>query len=73
MITQDEFFCIQALECLGLLVSNIPSSRIHVDSNLVYCAFRGGLTTDLIECLKILIAHISSVRSLVQVCLMFDV
>ena len=64
--TRDEFFCVQALDCLGLMVKAISSSRSFVDRDLIECMFRGGVTADLIANLTIITKHVPSVQSLVQ-------
>jgi len=64
--TRDEFFCVQALDCLGLIVNAIPSCRSFVDRDLIECMFRGGVTFDLIANLTIITKHVPIVQSLVQ-------
>lgn len=62
----DQYFCISALQCLAMVISSSQSIRKFVDRDTVECMFRGGLTYDLIECLKAVTRHVSSVSSWVQ-------
>jgi len=56
-------FCVEALQSLGMIVSSSVSIRRLVDDQLVNSMFRGGLTQELVENLKILSRYVPSIRS----------
>ena len=55
-------FCVEALQCLGMIVSSSVSIRRLVDDQLVNSMFRGGLTQELVETLKVLSRCIPAIR-----------
>jgi FKBP12-rapamycin complex-associated protein len=55
-------FSVEALDCLGVLVNIAPLIRRFVDPNVVTAMFRGGLSIQLVESLKVIIKHIPTVR-----------
>ena len=61
-----EPFCIEALQCLSMVVKVSPAIRKFIDGELITVMFQGGLTTHLIECLKMIVKHTPNIRSLVQ-------
>ena len=61
-------FCVEAMQSLGMIVASSPASRVYVNTDLVDALFAGGgLTTDLVEILKVLMKHVSDVRGHIQV------
>ena len=52
---RDQFFCINALQCLAMVTNVSQSIRKFVDRDTVGDMFLGGLTVDLIDCLKVFI------------------
>lgn len=56
-------FTVEALECLGVLVSISPAFRKLVDQSLTSSMFRGGLSVQLVESLKLLTKHVPAVRN----------
>eukprot|EP01032_Pedospumella_encystans_P020541 gene20541-23331_t len=69
----QEPFCVEALQCLGMIVSSCPSLRRFVDDHLVDLAFRGGLTTSMVDCLKILTKYVPAVRENAQAQLLLHI
>lgn len=61
-----EPFCIEALESLGLLVSSSINSRKFIDDQIIDMVFKGGLSSSLVDCLKILCKYIPSIRENTQ-------
>lgn len=59
-------FCVEALHCLGMLVSSSTSVRKFVDDHMVDLTFRGGLTPSLVDCLKILTKYVPAIRDNTQ-------
>jgi FKBP12-rapamycin complex-associated protein len=55
-------FSVEALDCLGVLVNTAPQIRRFLDPNVVTAMFRGGLSLQLVESLKVIIKHIPTVR-----------
>jgi len=55
-------FCVEALQCLGSVVSSCVNVRRLVDDEIVDSTFRGGLTLNLVDCLKILMKNVPSIR-----------
>ena len=51
-----------------MIVASSPASRVYVNTDLVDALFAGGgLTTDLVEILKVLMKHVPDVRGHIQV------
>jgi FKBP12-rapamycin complex-associated protein len=61
-----EPFCVEAMQCLGVVVKSSVTVREYVDSSLVNALFQGGLTSELIKCLKIIVKNTPSIRGEVQ-------
>ena len=61
-----QYFCTQALQCLGMVINVSSSSRKFVNTDLIDSMFRGGLSLDLIENLKLVIKHVAFVRGHIQ-------
>jgi serine/threonine-protein kinase mTOR len=61
-----EPFCIEALQCLGVVIRASPSGQAYVSSELVNSMFQGGLTPDLIRALKVIVKVTPSIRGQVQ-------
>ena len=59
-------FCPEALRCLTMLVNTSLTSRRCIGLKLIDNFFNGGLTPDLMECLKALMRHVPSVRGHIQ-------
>lgn len=59
-------FCIHALSCMGALVNTSAYSRRFIDNKVIDLMFRGGLTIQLIDALKIIIKHIPGIRPYAQ-------
>jgi hypothetical protein len=59
-------FCIEALKCLGMILSVSQVSRQYLNTNMLDIMFRGGLTIDLAECLKIALQHVVPVREYIR-------
>lgn len=61
-----EPFCVEALQCLGMVVSSSSAVRKFVDDQLVDLTFRGGLTPSLVDSLKILNKYVPAIRDNTQ-------
>lgn len=61
-----EPFCIEALQCLSVVVRASSSGQAFVNSELVNSMFQGGLTPDLIRALKVIVKVTPSIRGQVQ-------
>jgi hypothetical protein len=59
-------FCVEAMQCLGMIVNVSTASKKYVDTNLIDAMFTGGLTPDLVENLKILMKQVTAIRSHLQ-------
>jgi len=59
-------FCIQVLQCIGMVLTASSSSRTFINTNFVNSMFKGDLTIDLLNCLRIVIKLVSSMRSHIQ-------
>ncbi len=62
-------FCVQAINCFATVVNISPGVRKLVDHAKIENMFRGGLSTELIDGLKIIVKHVPSVRVYVQLLL----
>ena len=61
-----EPFCIEALQCLGVVVRSSSSGQGYVNTELVSLMFQGGLTPELIKSLKVIVKVSPSIRGQVQ-------
>ena len=59
-------FCVQALQCMGMVINTIPSTRKSINTEFIDSMFRGGITSDLIETLKVIHKHIPPIRNYVE-------
>eukprot|EP01038_Epipyxis_sp_PR26KG_P011143 gene11143-14952_t len=59
-------FCTTALQCLGMIVNVCTVIRKQVDVQLIELMFRGGLTTELVDNLKIMLKVCPHIRSSAQ-------
>lgn len=59
-------FCLEALSCLGMMVTYCPAVRKYIDERTVDLMFRGKLSLELVESLKVVIRHIPTVRGYAQ-------
>jgi serine/threonine-protein kinase mTOR len=59
-------FCIEALDCLSVVVKASGGGHGFVDSELVNAMFQGGLTPELIKSLKVIVKTTPSIRGHVQ-------
>jgi serine/threonine-protein kinase mTOR len=59
-------FCIEALDCLSVVVRASGGGHGFVDSELVNAMFQGGLTPELIKSLKVIVKTTPSIRGHVQ-------
>lgn len=59
-------FCVNALKCLEMVVKSSETARGLVTIKLIDLMFKGGLTRDLIDSLKVVFKHCAHIRSNAQ-------
>lgn len=59
-------FCVEALQCLGMVVSVSISCRKVIVPDTIESMFLGGLSVELVEVLKILMKHVPLMRPHIQ-------
>jgi serine/threonine-protein kinase mTOR len=59
-------FCIEALQCLGMVLTVSEGSREYLDREMLRAMFNGGFTSDLAQCLKIVLIHKPEERRSIQ-------
>lgn len=62
-------FCVQALNCMAILVNISPLVRKLVDNTKIDNMFRGGLSSELIDALKTIVKQVPTMRAYVQLLL----
>jgi hypothetical protein len=62
----NECFCCEALQCFGVLLNLSSYCRSLLDRDIINDMFNGGITSELMDILKIIIRHMLSVRGHIQ-------
>jgi FKBP12-rapamycin complex-associated protein len=62
-------FCVQALTCLATLLNIAPAARKILDNAKVENMFRGGLSMELVDALKVVVKFVPHLRTYVQLLL----